>query len=162
MTPLPWQDSGSNTGPCSARKHTHTYTHTRGGSVETARPAPVRSDTVFSCCSHLANSTKRTSQRTDTPTGRCHWPARSGERVALLAGPGVTAAGRELEPSSRRGTIKCNKELLMSFDGAHGRVIVSAVRSCREATQSHKNWTRTFENPMQTSSSRTKNTEKGK
>lgn len=62
-------------GRRAARAHIHTDARTRRSSVDSGASS-VRSDTGFSCCSHLANSKKRTSQWTDTPTGRCHWPRR--------------------------------------------------------------------------------------
>lgn len=71
--------------------------------METSRPAAVRSEPLCSCCSHLANSTKRTSQPTDTPTARSHWPAQSREAARRLAGTGVTSRERAVSLLGRRG-----------------------------------------------------------
>lgn len=60
------------------RTHTHTDTHTRAEVQcrQQSQPRCAPTHTGFSCCSHLANSTKRSSC-SDTPTGRSHWSARS-------------------------------------------------------------------------------------
>lgn len=83
VDPLPWHEA-------SARRQSPT-----GAGAEAARGAPC------SCCSHLPNSKIRTLQRTDTPTGRSHWPARCAGSQ-LIGGCGCRRCGeRDLCPPQR-------------------------------------------------------------